>query len=325
MEIVTDMGEAALAAFFGPSFSRISAAGPLPGEVRRLSDLLFAGSRFRVLRLDERSVPDRFGPLILLENSLRSNLDALMEALRNGIHVPDGTVCAASKGEGFMGRFGRSWACLEGNLHIVVRLEPRLTLDRAGTAFSILPAVACTEAIRLAAGLAEEPRIKWINDVVVGRRKIGGVLTRQTFHEPLITDAVLGIGVNVRKSPELEGDPFVPATGCLAELYTSRDWWPGLLLIFLLQRIDRLFGELIENGNEPLLDRYRRYDCVIGRRVRIYSDGFGSGDAGVDSRERIASGVVERICDDLSLLINGTRVSSGRLAFESDCDSPSTD
>lgn len=323
MQIVTDMEEGAAAAFIDQPLPRNSSSDPLPGEIRELASFFFPEIRPRCLSLDVPEGFGRFETLLLLDNSSRSNLDLVMEAHRRGVTMPDGIVFAARRGRGFMGRFDRSWACLDGNLHVVLHLKPRLALEQAGAAFSILPAVACAEAIRLEARLeaprSAMPRIKWINDLVVGGRKIAGMLTRQSFQDPLITDVFLGIGINVLRDPGLDGNPFVPATGCLADRYRQRKWTPGRLLARLLTRVDHLYGELLRGGPGTLLDLYRQHDCVTGRRVRVYADGFGFGESEVSGRRLIASGVVEEILDDLSLRIDGKKVNSGRLAFEDDC------
>jgi len=348
MEILTDADSKA-AAFFGRAPSEMTAGGrPLSQAERRLAGFFFGSRPARMLRIDDPPFPPRFNLLILQESAPISNLDLMTDLQRQGFLFPDGLLCAALSGERFLGRYDRSWQCRPGNVHAVIPLRPRLTLEQAGAAFSILGAVACADAIRRSRGLEgpggpkgpggpggpvagrlparNMPRIKWVNDVYAGRRKIAGMLTRQSFQEPHITDVCLGIGVNVLDDPVLPGDAFVPATSCLAKEYADTSWSPGQFLAALAHRIDAWYGLLLAEGPAPLLDFYRENCNFMGRRVRIYEDGYGFGAVAPGGRRLLARGVVEAVLDDLSLKIAGTPgfISAGRLAFEQDCGDDGT-
>ncbi len=265
--------------------------------------------------------PERFRFLILQEWAGRSNLEMLTDLQRGRTAIPDGLVCAAVAGRGFLGRFDRPWQSVRGNLHAVIHLKPALTLKKAGPAFSILAAVACVETIRrLAPNHSPAPKIKWINDVCLGPRKVAGVLTRQTYQDPRITDVFLGIGVNVLSDPDVAPDRFVPAVGSLASSLPGPEWTQGLFLAAFLQTVDHWYDELLAHGARSLVDAYRSHCNVLNRAVRIYEDGFLSQRS--DHRGLVARGRVMEILDDLSLRIEGVTdpIASGRLAFEADCE-----
>lgn len=288
-----------------------------PGLIR----LFFGQGPVHSGTLRSVAFPDRFRLLILQEWAGRSNLEMLTELQRGRTAIPEGLVCAAIAGQGFLGRFDRSWRSVRGNLHAVIHLEPALSLEEAGPAFSILAAVACVETIRrLAPDRSPAPKIKWINDVCLGARKVAGVLTRQTFQDPHITDVLLGIGVNVLSEPDVEPDRFVPAIGSLASSLPGTEWTPGLFLAEFLESVDHWYDTLLTQGARSLVDAYRSHCNVLNRTVRIYKDGFLS--RGSDSGNLIDRGRVTEILDDLSLRIEGVAepIASGRLAFEADCE-----
>jgi len=267
--------------------------------------------------------PPRFRILLLAARAGRSNLDVLTGLLRRSVPLPEGLVCAAVRGRGFLGRFDRTWRALEGNLHAVVHLAPRVELGRAGAAFTAMAAVAAAEAAaRLAPGVPP-PEIKWVNDLFLEGRKVGGVLTRQSCQASLITNVLLGIGVNLRADPRLPPDPFVPATGCLAELRPGGTWSPAAFLRALLERIEHWYTRLLRRGPAALLEAYRRHAGFIGRRVRVFEDRYGFEEGGVAGRRLLARGRVKGVADDLSLLVEGCPgpVRSGRMAYEEDCPS----
>lgn len=312
MHVLTDMGEKG-PAFFGETLLRGVEPGP---EFEPLTEALFPGGRVHGFQMEPAGPLHRFPLILLIEHSPRSNLALLSELFRKGLAFPDGVVCAAYSGEAFIGRHDRSWRCEPGNLHAVVHLKPGITPDRAGPAFSILMALACVEALPA----LPRPRIKWVNDVQVGSNKIGGVLTRQTYQAPHVTDVFLGIGVNVLVAPRIRSNPFVPGTGCLRKLYPGRPWTPGGFLLDLLARVEHWYGILIEQGYAPLVEAYRAYTEVLGRRVRIFEDGYGFDEHRVQGRKLLARGEVEAVRDDLSLVLRGRAepIPSGRLAYEED-------
>lgn len=317
--ILTDSVEAA-ETFFD------RALRPLPGQPEQtcsadLTGPIFGSRPVHAVEAPAVDFPPRFRLLVLQEWAARSNIETLSDLQRGGVAIPDGLVCAAVSGERFVGRFDRSWECAGGNLHAVIRLEPALTMEQAGPAFSILAAVACVEAI---GRILPIPRIKWINDVFLEGQKVAGVLTRQTFQEPHITDVLLGVGINVQAVPDVNPDRFVPAAGSLASLAPGSAPSPGLVLAELLISIDRWYGDLLARGPRSLLDAYRSHSSVLNRRVRIYADGYRCGDSGDEPGRLVARGRVTEILDDLSLRLDGvsTPIASGRLAFEADCNSP---
>ncbi len=321
LELWTDLGAEALE-YFGASAGRARKEAPSPaGPSEVLLASFFAPGKARRLHLEGTQAPDGFPLVLLIEDAPRSNLDLLSDLHREGVSLPDGLVCAAVKGKGFLGRHDRTWQCDPGNLHAVIHLKPDLPLDRVGCGFSILPARACADGVRARAVHAPPPEIKWINDLYSGPRKFAGFLTRQTYKAPRITEVFLGIGVNIGTDPALAKNPFVTRTGCLEALYPGQAWFPGTFLLDLLDRILFWYGRLREGGIGELLAPYRASSNVLGRSVRIYEDGVGFGDSGLADRNLLARGEIEWIMDDLSLKIRGLSkpIPSGRLAFEEDC------
>jgi biotin-(acetyl-CoA carboxylase) ligase len=321
MILYTDMGEEA-AAFFEDRSSRDSEwQESNPSDPPGWFFDLFSGKPVRAFRMTAPLSLARFTTLLLVRSSARSNLEILSELHRKGHALPDGLVCLAYTGKGFMGRHDRSWRCEPGNLQAVIHLEPKIKAIVAGPAFSILAAVACVDALRLRIPDRDDLGVKWVNDIMAGHRKIGGVLTKQTFQDPYILDVFLGIGVNVLVNPQVPSNPFVTETGCLRQLRPDLDWSPGRFLFDFLDRLEAWYGTLLSRGVGSLLDFYRRYSLVLDRDVCVFEDGYGFAAERIEGRMKIACGPVRAIRDDLSLEIEGQAeaVESGRLAFCEDC------
>jgi biotin-[acetyl-CoA-carboxylase] ligase BirA-like protein len=269
-------------------------------------------------------VPDdrRWGSwstLLFVDEAHASQYDGVLEQLRQGNRLPPNTACLALTGRDFHGQQKRPWEARRGNLHLTVSLTPDRPAREIGHGFTLLPAVAVVRVIRNLSGGAVAAGIKWVNDIVVEGRKVGGVLAATQVQRELIRDVVLGLGINIGETPPVEPTPFVPAAACLNDFHGT--FHLTTLLPALLTEIRDLYDILLTDGSRPLLEAYREYAVVVGQTVRIWQDSEGSLPENLRKTPPIAQGVVSAIADDLSLIIEGRRKSipRGRLAEEGIC------
>jgi len=145
--------------------------------------------------------------------------------------APEGAVAATDEQTEGRGRLGRRWEVPAGtSLLLSLQLRPRREpADWPG--LTIVAARAVAAAIEAVAGLAAE--LKHPNDVLVGGRKVAGILAEANDGR-----VVLGIGINVNVPPdELPPDVRLPATSLLAEAGAPVD--RVALAIELLERLER--------------------------------------------------------------------------------------
>lgn len=281
------------------------------------SDLARA-SFLRALLLPERGIlraPERYSAwphLLLTDFAPRSNYDALLElARRDG--APDGLACLAGSGRGFHGFKGRTWAAEPGNLHLSVHWAPEAEVERFDVAFTVLAALSVAQAVDALPGMEGRAAIKWVNDLRVHGAKVGGVLAYTQTRGRVVTSAVLGMGVNVDRSPEVPATPFVPRTGCLRD-YLADDQAEAQrpLLRALLVSLHRNYRTLLREGYRPLLEAYRERSEVLGRQVTVCSE-----DSDQDPRV-LASGRVVAMGEGLELYTEGRSepLPRGRLVFD---------
>ena len=147
--------------------------------------------------------------------------------------APEGALVVAEEQTAGRGRLGRRWFAPAGtSLLCSLQLRPASPTERLPelTGFA---ARACAEAIAGVTGL--EPELKFPNDVLVGGRKVAGILA-----EAREGRVVLGIGINVNvPASELPADVAHPATSLLAE--TGRELDRAELLAELLVRLERRY------------------------------------------------------------------------------------
>jgi BirA family transcriptional regulator, biotin operon repressor / biotin---[acetyl-CoA-carboxylase] ligase len=147
--------------------------------------------------------------------------------------APEGAVVAAGEQTAGRGRLGRSWVAPAGtSLLCSVQLRPTVSPDRLPELTGVV-AHACADAIEAVTGLGTE--IKFPNDVLVGGRKVAGILA-----EARDGRVVAGIGVNVNiAEADLPTGLETPATSLLAE--TGREVDRAELLVELLERLEQRY------------------------------------------------------------------------------------
>jgi BirA family transcriptional regulator, biotin operon repressor / biotin---[acetyl-CoA-carboxylase] ligase len=146
----------------------------------------------RFLRARGREWP---APIAWVE-SVGSTNDLLKQRAREG--APAWSAVVAESQTAGRGRQGRAWLSPPGNLFLSLLLRPVLPPQSAG----VLPLAAGVAAAEATAEWGVESQLKWPNDVVVGERKIGGVLVEASSAGSEGLEAVVvGVGLNLVLDP----------------------------------------------------------------------------------------------------------------------------
>jgi BirA family biotin operon repressor/biotin-[acetyl-CoA-carboxylase] ligase len=157
--------------------------------------------------------------------------------------------------------------------------------------FSLAAGVAVADAIAGITGLY--PRLKWPNDVLLGGRKVAGILI-----ESAGTALIVGIGVNVAISlGDLPLEAAARATSLDVE--AARAFDPGEVLPVILDRLSSWYGAW--RDGEQIVQAWRARDATLGAPLRVTVAGQtleGLGD-GVDDdgalRLRLDAGGTRRV------------------------------
>lgn len=121
-----------------------------------------------------------------------TNIRAKLVGETDGTH---GALFVANEQNAGRGRRGRAWSTPKGtSIAMTFLLRPDVPIENVSR-LTILSALATARALADTAGL--QAQIKWPNDVVVGGKKICGILTEMSSEGMDIKYAVVGIGINV--------------------------------------------------------------------------------------------------------------------------------
>lgn len=185
--------------------------------------------------------------------------------------APHGTVVVAEEQTAGRGRFGRAWYSEKSSgIYASLILRPELS-PAAAPALTLMAGVAAHRAISAATGLRID--IRWPNDLLVGGKKVCGILTEMSAEVDRLHSVVLGVGINVnhREMPsELKGI----ATSLRLEAHKT--FSRANILVALLKEIERQYHVLMESGPAAIArDWAAASSYAEGRRVRVALNGGG--------------------------------------------------
>lgn len=200
--------------------------------------------------------------------------------------APEGTVLLADCQSAGRGRLGRSFHSPAGKgLYLSVILRP----DCPPTELMHLTCavgVAVCDAVQEVLGF--RPGIKWINDLVLNGKKLGGILTELTMDGSHVASAIVGIGINCNQHHKDFPKELQSIACSLSDAANSSIDRAGLAAA-LIRHLEVMRRNLSQR--DTMMERYR-HDCVtIGNDVKVIQG------------DQIRSGRALHVDNDGSLLV----------------------
>lgn len=219
--------------------------------------------------------------------------------------APEGTVVIADSQTGGRGRMGRSFQSPRGKgLYLTALLRPALPLQRL-LPVTTLAGVAVSSAVESVCGV--RPGLKWPNDLVLGTKKLCGILAELVMDERERPCVILGIGVNVSQTAA-DFTPDVAEIAVSAEAAVGRPVSRPALAAAVIWELDRLYAALKDGDLSEYLARYRR-DCVnLGKTVQLIGPG-GQCETAVAEDIDEEFGLLVRMSDGTEQVIRSGEVS----------------
>lgn len=224
----------------------------------------------------QRSAP------VYWEQSVESTNTRLLELANSG--AEGGTVLYADIQSGGRGRQGRSFLSPEGGLYMSMLIRPGCDVEKCSQ-LTPLAAVAAHRALKACTGLHAD--IKWPNDLLLGGKKLCGILTELSFDRKGKPQIIIGIGINLNT-------PFFPEgledIACSVYSHSGKSIKKEALLELLVHELDDCVDRWEREGCF-FLEEYRQLCVCTDRDVLVIS--------GSESRKARAL----KIEDDFSLKV----------------------
>lgn len=203
-----------------------------------------------------RLAPPLAGPVTWAAETGSTN-DDLTSMAREG--APEGSIAGADRQRAGRGRRGRTWLAAAGHALLVsVLLRPPVAPVEAG----LLPLVV---AVGTAEALGPDARIVWPNDILIGGRKVAGILCESSADHERVNWAVAGVGVNVRSAPDLDDARWSP--GALSD--TGEPPRRADVLVALMGALGARYAQWLDEGSAPILAAYAGRDALAGRSITV--------------------------------------------------------
>lgn len=163
------------------------------------------------------------------------------------------------------GRQGRAWASPHGNLYASFLLRPAVKPANAGE-LGFGAAVAVAETVEhLAHGV--DAKCKWPNDVLVGGKKIAGILLESRGTPEKLDWLIAGIGVNVAEAPETTGWPATSLAALGGDPSVER------ALEILAAGLEHWYRHWLAEGFAPLRQAWLARAHALGESLKIRRNG----------------------------------------------------
>jgi BirA family biotin operon repressor/biotin-[acetyl-CoA-carboxylase] ligase len=188
--------------------------------------------------------------------AVSSTMDKARELARRG--CPHMTIVVAEVQKKGRGRLSRVWRSAKGGLYftMVVRLPaPPVYIVR----LNFYAASVMAETLREGYGL--DAMVKWPNDILIGGKKVCGMLSEMEAEGEQVTFVNIGVGINVNNDPT-EQEPAATTLKHLLKRIVSRKELFGAFL-------DRFESGLERALSPDVIDRWKTNTATLGRPVKV--------------------------------------------------------
>jgi BirA family biotin operon repressor/biotin-[acetyl-CoA-carboxylase] ligase len=182
--------------------------------------------------------------------------------------APGGMLVVAREQTAGRGRLGRQWTSPpDSGIYASFLLRPNAALLPNLSAITLGAGVAAADAIEAAAGV--KVGLKWVNDLVLNGKKLGGILAEMSNRDgkPAL---VIGIGINISLEREqVPGDLRAKLTWL--EEVTQQAVDANVMLAQLCLSLERIYDLMLDNQVSTILDQWRKRSVTLGKHVRAKS------------------------------------------------------
>lgn len=185
--------------------------------------------------------------------------------------APGGTVVLADAQSAGRGRRGRSWHSPPGKgIFFSILLRPPQTEPAAAAPITLVAAAAIARQLRDATGM--QVAVKWPNDLLIGTKKLGGILTEARISGQGPLYLVLGVGLNINHRIE---DFPVELRGRATSLHleSSLTFKRTALFLAILKGLRRDCRLFFETGFAPFQPLWKELSTTLGSTVELVRPG----------------------------------------------------
>ncbi len=234
----------------GPHFGYRLVSSP---DALHADDLLARLGKTKVIGRDIR----------VFEETTSTN-DVIEKLARDG--VKEGVVVFAESQTKGRGRLGRKWTSpTHKGLWFSILLRPELSPQET-TQLTVASATALRRAIKNVAGISAE--IKWPNDLLIGEKKVVGILTEMSAEVDRVRHVILGIGVDVNQDAA-EFPPELRKIATSLKVEAGKEICRAELATEILRELDFDYARICGGKFAQVADEWETGCLTIGKNVSV--------------------------------------------------------
>jgi len=220
-----------------------------------------------VNELQEGLRTKRFGKRIVFLREVDSTNNVAKELASYG--AVEGTVVIAEAQTVGRGRLNRKWISPKGGLYFSIILRPKTNSSEA-VKLVFVAGLAVAETLREL--YHSKVETKWPNDVLVGGRKVCGILSEMRTTNERVGFVVIGIGVNANF--DVKKDIPRELWGSAISLENELGKKVNLEELFrvLLEKLENVYDSFLKEGFAPVLEKWKAFASFLGQKVTVISE-----------------------------------------------------
>ncbi len=195
-----------------------------------------------------------------------STMDIARDLARKG--CPGFTIVVAEKQLKGRGRLKRNWHSSTGGLYFTMVLRPQIPpviSARVNFAASLTLAGILKKLFQI------DAQVKWPNDILVGEKKLSGMLSEMEAEADILSFMNIGLGINVNNDPTTEEPNAVSLKEILGKEVSRKKILAGFL--------DEFENLVTDNDFENIIPEWKKHTITLNRKVKIVtthdiSEGF---------------------------------------------------
>lgn len=189
-------------------------------------------------------------------------VDSTNEEAKRHYLESDGTLFISERQSAGKGRLGHEWESPRGaGIWMSLLLKPDMP-PRDVSQITLIAGIAVCRAV------GSNAMIKWPNDIIIGTRKLCGILTEMSAEVERVNYIICGIGINVN-SQSFEDDLKDKATSLFIE--TGKHFTRSELVAAVMNEFETIYSSFLRSGFASVREEYLRLCVTLGREVRVIS------------------------------------------------------
>ena len=174
----------------------------------------------------------------------------------------EGAIVVAERQKKAKGRQGRNWISPNGGIYLSCILRPDIE-PREVAKITLVAAVAVCSSIREITGVSA--MIKWPNDIMIGKKKVCGILTEMKAEQDRVDFVIVGIGINVGAAtgnlPKTATSLAKESEGKISKVALTKK---------ILESLEEHMALFNKEGFGKIRNEWRDYSATLGHHVKIH-------------------------------------------------------